>query len=78
MIYQYGQWLLISKKNDVSGGPKCEPIKMCISIVCKNVIDEFENCFAIKTKMLTILLVSIVSKLFRKKNILSLLDMISL
>ena len=29
------------KKSDVSGGSKCEPIRLCTSNIWKNVVDKF-------------------------------------
>ena len=37
----YEEWLLVSKKNDVSGESRCKSVRICTSTVCKNIVDKF-------------------------------------
>ena len=37
----YNEWLLISKKINTSDMSKCKPIKICASIVYKNIVNKF-------------------------------------
>ena len=36
-------WLPKKIKSDVSGGSKTEPIRLCTSNICKNVVDKFAS-----------------------------------
>ena len=37
----YEEWLLVSKKNNVSGESTCKSVRICTSTVCKNIVDKF-------------------------------------